>query len=357
MRNLLKCYLPSSLVVIFCLFALLGAAKSTDKKTGKSADTLDKPIMVNVTKVASSNIPDIIDALGGLSATKTVVISAETAGRIEGINFKDGQSVGQGMPIVQLDNQQVQASYNSAVTEYHLAQQKYQRAKLLVNEAISKQALAVLAAAVATKQAAVQSELANLNQKQVSAPFAGVLGSFNKQVGDYVKAGDPLVALVNSEQLLANYNLPEKDLPKLKTGQLVKVMTSAYPKKIFYGTVTFISPSVSSDSRMVAVQAEIDNKKGLLSPGMFVHVQQQIGQITAALIIPADAITADIKGYFVYLVDGNKAVKQYIKTGIHEGANTQVISGLELGQTIVSAGQQKLEDGSTIQISGQGSST
>ena len=347
MHNSLKILILS---LIFGFFSV-DSAIAADSKNAKTTNATDQQaVVVNVGKVVSGDIPNKIEALGGLSAMQKVTISAETSGRVSVINFKNGQQAAKGMPIVQLDNQQAEADYQSAVTAYHLASQKYERSKTLVDEAISKQALAVLKAAVATKQAAVQSKLADLNEKQVVAPFSGTLGAFSVQVGDYVNAGDALVTLVNSSVLRADYNIAESVLPKLKHGQLVTVTTSAYPKKKFYGTVTFISPTVSQDSRMVAVQAQINNHDDLLSPGMFVKISQQIGEIKNTILVPSAAISADIKGYFVFVVKGNKVVQTYIKTGMHSGTNTQVLKGLKVGDTIVVAGQQKLQDGSTIEV-------
>ena len=220
----------------------------------------------------------------------------------------------------------------------------------MVNEAISKQDFAIIQADVATEESAVQSKLADLNAKKITAPFSGVLGAFQVQTGDYVKDGDPLVTLVNTTQLRADYNIPEQNVAELKTGQLVTIKTTAYPNQTFYGTVSFISPIVSPDSRMVAVQALIDNSKGPLLPGMFVHLSEQLGVIKNAIVIPASAISADIKGYYVFKVEGNKVAQTYITTGMQVGAKTQVLNGLQVGDTIVVAGQQKLQDGSTIAV-------
>lgn len=337
--------------VKLCLLSIsliLSTTFAADAKTDQSSNV--DAVAVNVAKVTYGDIPQAITALGSLSALKHVIISSEVPGRVSAINFKDGQQVGRGMPIVQLDNQQAAALYQTAVTQFHLARQKYERSKQLVNIAISKQDLAVLKAMVATSQAGVQKALADLNEKQVIAPFSGVLGAFSVQVGDYVTAGEQLVTLTNSKQLRADYNLPEKELPSIQAGQLVSVTTSAYPEKVFYGTVTFISPTISQASRMVAIQTLVDNPKGLLSPGMFVHLSQQIGTIKNAIIIPDGAISADIKGYFVYKVIGNKVVQDYITIGMRIGGKAQILKGLAVGDTIVVAGQQKLQDGSVIQV-------
>ncbi|MCH9644673.1 MAG: efflux RND transporter periplasmic adaptor subunit [Gammaproteobacteria bacterium] len=310
-----------------------------------------KAIIVNVTKVGTETIPDTVPALGSLSAIRKVTISSEDDGRVSKINFSDGAEVSKDMPIIQLNNVEAQAAYQQAVTDYQLAQQKYNRSKQLLDQAISQQDLDALKADVATKQAAVQSAQAALSKKQVLAPFSGVLGAFQVQVGDFVHAGDPIVTLVNLNELHANYNIAENLLPKLKNNQLVKIKVSTYPDKTFYGTVNFISPTINQATRTVAIQATVPNKDNLLKPGMFVHAEQQIEVLKNAIVVPEQAILADVKGYYVYKVVGNKAAQVYIKVGTRLNGRAQVLSGLSVGDEIVTAGQQKLNDGSIISVS------
>lgn len=309
-----------------------------------------QPVFVDVTQVKTANIPNAVSALGSLSGVRVVIISAESDGRIAGIHFKSGQEVDQGMPIVELDNVQAQADYQSAVTAMKLARTKYERSKLLLNQAISQQELATLKADMESKEAAVKSKLATLNQKITTAPFSGVLGVFHVQIGDYVKAGDPLVTLINTSQLRADYQLPESFFPELKLDQLVTITSSTYPKKVFYGTVSFISPTVNSDTHSISIQALVPNDMKLLLPGMFVHVSHQISVSKNTAVVPEEAIQADVKGYYVYKVMGDKVGQIYIKIGARLDNQAQVLSGLKIGDTIVVAGQQKLDDGSVVRV-------
>ena len=317
----------------------------------KSQQAIERPTVVNVAKVTTTDIPKNVSALGSLTAIQKVVISSEDNGRVSKINFSDGAEVNQGMPIIQLDDVEAEANYKSAVTNYKLAQQKYERSKQLLNEAISKQELDALKADVDNKQSLVQTAQAALSKKQISAPFTGILGAFKVQEGDYVKAGDPLVNLVNLSELRADYNLAENLLPQLKKGQLVKVTVNTYPDKAFFGSVNFISPTIDQSTRSIAVQAVIPNKEHVLSPGMFVHLSQQVGTFKNALVVPSQAISADVKGYFVYRIIDNKAVQTYVNTGERQNDQVQVLSGLKLDDVIVVAGQQKLSDGSLVSIS------
>lgn len=319
-------------------------------EAGKAKQHHSPVYPVQVTTVSQQNIPQTVSAIGSLSAPEVVTISAQADGRISAIHFKDGQQVGEGMPIVQMANTKAQADYNSAVAAWKVAQTKYDRSKLLVNEAISQQDLAKLQADLESDHAAVQTAQAVLNDTQITAPFSGVLGSFSVSPGDYIKAGDPIVNLVNTEQLQVNFSLPENLKPKLQQGQLVEVTSSAYPKKTFYGTVSYISPTVDPDTRTIAIKASLPNKDNLLSPGMFVHADEQTDQIKDALVIPDNAVEADLKGYYVYKLQGDRAVQTYITEGQHITGAVQVEQGLKKGDVIVTAGQQKIEDGSRVKV-------
>ncbi|MBT8506282.1 efflux transporter periplasmic adaptor subunit [Coxiella-like endosymbiont of Rhipicephalus sanguineus] len=332
------------IVGIYFLFSSMWA------RATKPVSVRPQPLLVDVTQVKTADIPNAVSALGSLSGVRVVTISAESDGRIAGIHFESGQEVDQGMPIVELDNVQAQADCQSAVTAMKLARTKYERSKLLLNQAISQQELATLQADMESKEAVVKSKLAALNQKITTAPFSGVLGVFHVQIGDYVKAGDPLVTLINTSQLRADYQLPENFLPELKLDQLITITSSTYPKKVFYGTVSFISPTVNSDTHSISIQALVPNDMKLLSPGMFVHVSHQISVAKNTAVVPEEAIQADVKGYYVYKVMGDKVAQIYIKIGARLDNQAQVLSGLKIGDTIVVAGQQKLDDGSVVRV-------
>jgi membrane fusion protein (multidrug efflux system) len=279
-----------------------------------------------------------------------VNVSSEVDGRVGKIYFSSGDKFGNNMPIIQLDDSQAQADYDAAVTALKLSRSKLNRAKLLLNEAISQQEYEQLKADVDSKESDLKIAQATLNQKQIKAPFAGVLGAFQVQQGDYIKPGDPLVTLVNTEELEADYNIPEQYLPQLKTGQLIRLVVSAYPNKTFYGTVNFISPTVSDTTRMVALHATVDNKHNLLSPGMFIQVTQKIDEKQNVIAVPESAVLADVKGYYVFKVIKNQAAQTYITIGDRVGGIVEVKKGLQVGDSVVTAGQQKLQDGSRIEI-------
>ena len=263
------------------------------------------PIPVIVARVTQQAIPQQVDALGSLKALQSVVVSSEVSGRVSQIFFSDGQHVDQ------------------------------------------------LQADVGSQEAAVKSAMAVLNEKQLTAPFNGTLTAFQVQVGDYVNQGQPLVTLVNREQLEVVYSLPEQYLPDLKMGQVVAVTSNAYPNKSFQGAVTYVAPNIDETTRSIGIQATIDNKEGLLSPGLFVHVTQTIGMDNNSLVIPEEAVMASVKGYTVYKVVNGQVRLTTVQLGVHSAGKVQVVSGLSLNDDVVVAGQQKLQDGSYVTVTTQ----
>jgi membrane fusion protein, multidrug efflux system len=330
-------------VIVMAFLPLISLAKHTAPV---------KPVAqtVQTDKVAVADLPQTVLSLGSLSAVSKVTLSPQTDGRIANVFFKNGQQVAKGMPVVQLDDTLAQADYEKAKTGLQLAKLNYQRSARLGTFAISAQDLATLKAQVSTSQATADSAFAMLQQMKIVAPFNGVLGAFQASTGDYVSAGTALVTLVNIKQLRVDFTIPEVYSPKLKQGQLAAVTVAAYPKDKFFGTVSYISPSIDQSTHSIAMQALVQNNKGELSPGMFVHVSLQIGVLKKVLVLANEAIQADVKGYYVYKVVGNKAVQTYIKIGQRTGDKAQVLSGLKLGDEVVSAGQQKLQDGSIIKV-------
>lgn len=335
--------------VVGLSIALTGALASS--VSSQKTKLISDAVVVQVATVKAQSVPVYVNALGSLTALQSVTVSSESDGRVAKIFFKNGSQVGKNMPILQLDNVKAKATYTSAVTALNLARRKYDRAKLLPTGAISQQDLEALKADVESNEATVKSDLALLNQKTITAPFAGVLGAFNVQVGDYIKAGDPIVSLVNTGQLRANYTVAQALLPKLKMGQLVQIKVDAHPQKTFYGTVNFISPTVNPTTRATPVEALVQNKKNLLAPGMFCHISQQIGTDKHALMIPEEAVSADIKGYYVFKVVKNQVAQTYVTTGTRLNGSVQITKGLKAGDRVVIAGMQKLQDGSHVTIS------
>lgn len=314
------------------------------------------PINVIAAKVTQMPVFEQVQTFGNLVAVQNVTISTEVAGKVSNIFFKDGQRVKKDALLLQLDNTQAKADLISAQADLALSKRNYERyVQLNKYGGTTKQQLDKAQADVNAKEAAVQQDLNTLQKYTMTAPFSGKLGKFMINPGDYVAVGDKLVTLVNNSVLKIVYALPEDTLPKLKMGQQVIVMVDAVPNQTFTGNVSYIAPSINTNTGTIAVQATIQNKTGLLKQGLFATVRQlfNAGKSSNALVVPEECVLASLKGNYVYLIKNNKAIIQYVTMGPHIEGFVEITAGLKLGDNIIAEGQQKLSNNASIRITGR----
>jgi membrane fusion protein (multidrug efflux system) len=341
-RNLL--ILMPAIIALLMSWVFAKADKSPDKNQASA-------ILVEVTIAKNGFIPKQVESVGSLKAMEEVNISSEVDGRVTQIFFKDGQFVAKDMPIIQLDNIKTKADLESAQTTLQLSKTTYERYQALYKEGgVSQQELDQQRSDVESKEAAVKNAIVALNQKQIPAPFDGELGAFAINEGAYINKGDTLVKLVNKRKLKVEYAIPEFFLPQLKIGQPVLISVDSYPGQTFAGQVTFIAPSIDKLTRTVSVQATVPNEEGNLSPGMFVHISQIISEQRETIVIPEQAVTASLQGYTVFKVIDGKAILTKVAIGERYNGMIEIKQGLAVGDTIVIAGQQKLDDGTAVTI-------
>lgn len=310
---------------------------------------------INVVTATAVHLPvyEQIETFGNLAAVNQVTISSQVAGNVTSIFFKDGQEVNEGALILQLDNTQAKADLISAQADLALSNRNYQRYQELAKYGgTTKQQLDNAQAEVNAKQAALQQTLNALQKYTLTAPFSGRLGSFLVHDGDYVTVGDKIVTIVNNNPLKVLYALPENIFSKLKLNQTVVINTSALPHKDFYGKVTYIAPTIDTNTGTISVQATLDNKSGELSPGMFANLTQVFGK-TNSLVIPEESVQANLQGTYVYKVVNGKGIQTPVKTGRYVKGYIEILSGLSLGDTVVTEGQQKLSNSSPIHVIGK----
>ena len=339
----------SGCVVAIALVIYLGFALKGDKAK-PSVPKINK-IAVNVAKVTAMNIPQRVFAVGTLAALKEVNLSAEVDGRVTKIYFKDGDFVSKGRPIIQLDDSKAKADLASAKAALNLSKTTYERKLAAFNDGgISAQDIDTAKADVVSKNAALQASQAALAQTTIRAPFDGVLGAFKVNSGDFINQGNVLVTFVDKHLLKVKFTVPGAKVAKLQLGEVVNIRVAAYPKKVFHGKVSFIAPSVNEQTASLGIQATINNKQELLSPGMFAHIQLIIGTDQDARVIPEQAILTSLQGDYVFRIVAGKAVRTPIHVVTRYKGYAQISKGLQLNDVIVTAGQQKLQPGVLVRI-------
>lgn len=319
------------------------------------------PVSVEVAKVKTMALQDDAQAVGSLRSRQSVILRPEVAGRIAQIGFAEGQRVRKGQLLVQLDDVLQRAELSQAQAQRSIARTNLQRNEELVAQAfVAQRVLDESRAALQVADAQVALAQARLARMRVVAPFDGTVGLRNINLGEYVKDGADLVNLEDTSQLTVDFRLPERYQTRIATGQAVKVALDALPGKTFNARVQAVDPLLDANGRSIAVRAVLPPAPGgELRPGMFARVTTVFATNDAALVVPEEAIVPQGgKQFVVALVkegegDGAKLVSRRVEVqlGVRRGAQVQVTSGVAEGDTVVVAGQQRLQkDGSPVRV-------
>ena len=317
-----------------------------------------KPTAVEVAKVEQAKIVDETQSVGSLRSNQGVVLRPEVGGRVSQVLFKDGQRVKKGQVLVQFDDQLPAAQVMQAKAELSIAQANHKRNQELVSQNfISKRSLDESEAALQVAQAKLALAQATLQRLKILAPFDGVAGLRQINVGDYLKDGADMVNVEDIDAVLLDFRLAERFQTKVKPGQKAQVSFDALPGRKFTAIIQAIDPLIDANGRSVGIRGCIDNRQMQLRPGMFARVNAVFGERAEALVLPEEAIVPQGgRATVVKVVPGaNKdeliSERVTVKIGLRQPGKVEILEGLALGDTVVVAGQQRLQkDGTLVRV-------
>lgn len=199
-------------------------------------------------------------------------------------------------------------------------------------------------------EALLAQEQIRLQNTQIVAPFSGEIVRRNVDNGALVSPSTPLVTLVHVDTLKVLANVLEKDISLIKVGMKAKVLTEAYPDKPFEGTIVRINEALDLATRTLQAEINVPNPGRLLKPGMFARIEVVLKEKPDALAVPREAVLEEEGKRFVFLVEGNQAIRKPVVTGIEQDRLIEIVEGVKDGDKIVVRGQESLRDRSTIRI-------
>ena len=317
-----------------------------------------KPAAVEVAKVTAMTLVDETQAVGSLRSRQGVMLRPEVGGRVKHIFFTDGQRVRKGQVMVQLEDQLQQAQVTQAKAELSIAEANHKRNQELVTQNfISKRSLDESGAALEVSRAKLALAEATLQRLKVLAPFDGITGLKQVNVGDYLKDGADIVNVEDLDAVLLDFRLPERFQAKIRAGQKAQLTLDALPGRPFTAIVQAVDPLIDANGRSVGVRGCIDNRQQQLRPGMFARVNAVFGARENALVIPEEAIIPQGgRTFVVKVVPGEQAdtfvsERVTVKVGLRQPGKVEILEGLAAGDTVVTAGHQRLQkDGTAVRV-------
>jgi membrane fusion protein (multidrug efflux system) len=354
-----------SVTLAICLLIAIGGFVFGIKilQIGKMMST---PMVMPPTTVSSAVVKEedwapTLSAIGSVSAVQGAVVSAELGGVVSEINFQSGGVAKKGDVLMRLDSSAEEAQLHTAEADLELAKANLERERdLAARKVVSKQELDTAQSTFGQKQGAVDNMRAFITKKQIRAPFDGMLGIRQVNVGQMINSGQQVVQLTALDRVYVDFALPQQNLPQLAAGYEARVHADALPGREFKGKVTAINSMVDNVTRNISLQATLDNSAHELRPGMFVKVDVILPEKSKTLVIPGSAVSYAPYGNSVFVIDKKKDPKTgkesqslrqaFVRIGEARGDFVAVTEGLKAGDVVVSTGVFKLRNGMPVVI-------
>ena len=286
------------IVVVFILLIGYRVAQRVGQRRASAKTEEARRVPIRVMEVARASIREILSFTGDVKGKEQVNVYSEVPGRIRSYAVREGQWV---------KKDGLLATVDRAITGL-----EFEPAK-------------------------------------IRSPIAGIVGRVFLDIGDAVVPQVPVALVVRMNKVEVAINVVERDIPKVKTGLNAVIRVDAYPDISFEGKVTVMSPVVDPVSRTSRAEITVDNRKGLLKPGMFARVDLVVREEKDTVVVPADAVLGRVERY-VFIVEQEKAVRKPVILGIRESNRVQVLEGLGAGDTLIVVGQRVVDNGEEITI-------
>lgn len=329
--------------------SLASCKKTADEGKGKREDA---PVGVVTQIVREEPWAETLRALGTVKARESVSVTAKVSEIVSAVHFESGQQVARGAPLITLTGEQQRTALASLDAQVNEAEKNYQRlATLGQQQLIARATVDAQKASRDALRAQSATIKANLADRVIRAPFAGVTGIREVSPGALITPGTVITTLDDLSAVYVDFPVPETELSAVGTGQSVSGKAASWPDRAFNGTVSVVSARLDAGSRAATVRATFPNSDRALKPGMLVDVIVERG-IRPAIVLPEISVLQVGDETFVWKVVDGAAVKAPITVGGRVPGKVEVKSGVVVGDKIVVEGVGKLKAGSKVREGG-----
>jgi RND family efflux transporter MFP subunit len=331
------------------VLALPGCGVGEAKVTESSVPEPQAPLPVEVVLARTSDIFATYETTAVLAADAEAEALARVAGEVVEILVEEGTRVEEGQVLARLDGDRARLEMLQAKANLEMAEREYDRVRRLHEKGlVSASAFETLKFDVDALQAQYELQRLDYNYTAIRATIPGVVAARHIKLGWRVNAGDPLFRIANVTRLAADLSIPQSELGKFAGGLPADIEVDAMPQSNFRATVARISPTIDARTGTFRATVYVDNREGLLAPGMFSRFSISYEKHPDALVIPSDALVREDNENVVYVIEDGAASRRQVTVGIESNGVSEILNGLAKDEQIVVTGQGSLRDGSKV---------
>lgn len=322
-----------------------GGGKAPSGGKGGAPAMQVEGIVVSPTKFNNN-----LEISGSIEANESVALQSEVAGLVTGIYFKEGSNVAKGELLVKINDRDIQAQLQEAMTRQKLSAANEGRAKqLLAKGAISQEEYDTAVADLESLKAQVQLIRAQMARTVIYAPFNGRIGLRNISVGEYLTPSKVIANLLSTNPVKINFSVPEKYASQIKLDSEINFTTGGSTRS-YTGKVFAIEPGINAQTRTLNIKALAQNPNNDLLPGSFAKVKLALSTMDDAILIPNEAVIPVLKGKMVFMSKNGKAKQVEVTAGTRTSKDIVIISGLNAGDTVLTTGAMSLKPDVPVKV-------
>ncbi|MBE0595710.1 MAG: efflux RND transporter periplasmic adaptor subunit [Desulfuromonadales bacterium] len=349
-RYLSRLLWPAGIVIV-----LIGLSLTMTISPSTVAEPVTAPVSqglpVEAVVVQKGILARELTAVGTLQSNESVLITAETAGRVTKIEFTEGTKVGADKVLLRLEPSVLAAERDRAQASLGLSEANHRRAEILLAEnAISRRERDEALAQFSLDQANLRLAEAQLAKMTIRAPFSGVIGLRQVSLGGYLRPGDAIATLEQIDPIKVDFRVPESYAGQVRVGQPIRLSVDAVPGRSFDGEIFAIDPQIDANGRSLLLRGRVTNAGDQLRPGMFGRLALVLEKPAEVLMIPEQALVPAGERQLVYKVVDGMVEEAPVETGQRQKGEVEIIAGLQAGETVITAGQLKVRPGMPVTV-------
>jgi membrane fusion protein (multidrug efflux system) len=318
--------------------------------SGKGKGGAPKGLQVDGIVVQASDFSNGLDVTGTLEANEAIEVRSEVSGLVTSINFKEGANVSKGQLLVKINDRDIQAQLQEALTKQKLSAANENRSRQLLEKgAISQEEYDTSLADLQALKAQTQLIHAQLAKTAIYAPFSGKIGLRSISVGGYITPSTLIANLSSINPLKISFSVPEKYIGQIKHDSEISFSTDGY-HKTFTGMVFAIEPGINTQTRTLQIKALVPNASNELMPGSFAKIKLALSTQKNALLIPNEAIIPVLKGKTVFISKNGKAQQVPVEAGTRTADHIVINTGLSVGDTVLTTGAMALKADAPVKV-------
>ncbi len=339
------------LLLALLFLSTSGCSGEAQSKSPEEAEEEEARIPVEAASVVRGTISAYYTGTASLEAEEEATVATKTSGVVTKLFVEEGDFVRAGQALAQLDGERLALELARTEVSLNTLKREHERNQgLFDKQLISVEEFERVRSDYEAQQAAYDLAKLELDYTTIRAPISGIVSQRNIKVGNTLRLNDPAFHISDFDPLLAVMHAPERELGTLRVGQEAQLLVDALQQSVFPGVIERISPVVDPTTGTFKVTIEVKDSSKQLKPGMFGRIRIVYDTRDEALLVPKEAVIEEDEVASVYLIRSGEAFRMDVEKGFTDTRHVEIVSGIEEGDTVITAGQASLRDSSNVDI-------